>query len=129
MSFSVKAIGKQRALTGCDKTRGAQIVKLISQTIVDRKLVDFYIKFPATLVSNYQTTRCHVPEDYNLDTCKENPKYLRSSEESRHSDGLGAGELWFGSRQGARFFSIASRPGLGPTQPPIQWVPGSVSPG
>jgi hypothetical protein len=26
-------------------------------------------------------------------------------------------------------FSIASTPALGPTQPPIQWVPGSPSPG
>jgi hypothetical protein len=26
-------------------------------------------------------------------------------------------------------FSITSRPDLGPTQPPIQWVPGAVSPG
>jgi hypothetical protein len=26
-------------------------------------------------------------------------------------------------------FSIASRPALGPTQPPIQWVPGTLSQG
>jgi hypothetical protein len=26
-------------------------------------------------------------------------------------------------------FSIASRPALGPTQRPIQWVPGALSPG
>jgi hypothetical protein len=26
-------------------------------------------------------------------------------------------------------FSTSSRPGLGPTQPPIQWVPGALSPG
>jgi hypothetical protein len=110
------------------------IVKLISKTTVDRKLVDVNledrgIKSPGTLVSNYQTTRCHVPEDYSLDTCRENLKYIRSSKESRYSDWLGAEELGFGSRQGARFFSIASRPALGPTEPPIQWVLGAVSPG
>jgi hypothetical protein len=26
-------------------------------------------------------------------------------------------------------FAIASRPALGPTQPPIQWVQGALSPG
>jgi hypothetical protein len=30
---------------------------------------------------------------------------------------------------GKRFFSTASRLALGPTQPPIQWVPGVISPG
>jgi hypothetical protein len=43
---------------------------------------------------------------------------------------LRAGQPGFDSRQEQRFFSIfatASRPVLGPTQPPIQWVPGALS--
>jgi hypothetical protein len=37
----------------------------------------------------------------------------------------------FDPRQGQRIFPLAcvSRPALGPTQPPIQWVPGVLSPG
>jgi hypothetical protein len=29
----------------------------------------------------------------------------------------------------SRIFSKSSRPALGPTQPPIQWIPGALSPG
>jgi hypothetical protein len=38
---------------------------------------------------------------------------------------------WFDPRQGQRIFPLtsASRPALGPTQPPVQWVPGALSPG
>jgi hypothetical protein len=37
----------------------------------------------------------------------------------------------FDSRRGQRIFPLASvsRPALGPTQPPVQWVPGVLSPG
>jgi hypothetical protein len=41
------------------------------------------------------------------------------------------GRSRFDPRQGQRIFPLASvsRPALGPTQPPVQWVPGVLSPG
>jgi hypothetical protein len=46
----------------------------------------------------------------------------------RYSDALRAGQPGFESRQGKDFlFSITSTPAVGPTQPPIQWVPGVLS--
>jgi hypothetical protein len=46
----------------------------------------------------------------------------------RYSDGLQAGQFGFDSRQGNIFhFSTAIRPTLRLTQPPIQWVPVTIS--
>jgi hypothetical protein len=44
---------------------------------------------------------------------------------------LWAGQSGLDSRLGKEMFlfPIASRPGLGPTQAPIQWAPGALSPG
>jgi hypothetical protein len=45
---------------------------------------------------------------------------------SRYTNKLQAGRPGFDSQQRKIFlFSTASRQALGPTQPPIQWVPGS----
>jgi hypothetical protein len=52
---------------------------------------------------------------------------------SRYSDWLGAGwpRIWSSipSRVKNFLFSTLSRPAVGCTQPPIQWVPGALSPG
>jgi hypothetical protein len=43
------------------------------------------------------------------------------------ASGYGLDDLGVGVRVpvGSRIFSKSSRPALGPTQPPIQWVPGA----
>jgi hypothetical protein len=43
--------------------------------------------------------------------------------------GYGLGDRGFASRQwlGIFLFTTASRPALGPTQPPVQWAPGALS--
>jgi hypothetical protein len=45
--------------------------------------------------------------------------------------GLDDREIGVRSPAGAKDFPLASvsRPALGPTQPPVQWVPGVLSPG
>jgi hypothetical protein len=49
---------------------------------------------------------------------------------SRNTDGLSAGRPGLDSRQcKICLFSTASRPNIGPTQPPIQLVLGALSPG
>jgi hypothetical protein len=50
---------------------------------------------------------------------------------NRYSDELRAGLPMFDSREGKHIFllSTASRPSLGPTWPPIHWVPGVKRPG
>jgi hypothetical protein len=44
--------------------------------------------------------------------------------------GLDDRAIGFDPRRGERIFPLAfvSRPALGPTQPPVQWVPGVLSP-
>jgi hypothetical protein len=50
---------------------------------------------------------------------------------SQYSVSLRTGRPGFDPRQRQRIFPLTSvsRPALGPTQPPVQWVPGALSPG
>jgi hypothetical protein len=56
---------------------------------------------------------------------------MRAGELGQCSVWLRTGRPWFDPRQRQRFFPLtsASRPALGPTQPPMQRVPGALSPG
>jgi hypothetical protein len=63
---------------------------------------------------------------------KQYPSRSRVSSGSIVSDyGLDDRAIGVRSRQGQRIFPLTSvsRPALGPTQPPVQWVPGVLSPG
>jgi hypothetical protein len=57
--------------------------------------------------------------------------YLKSVQLSGTALGHGVDDWGFESRQGLEMFifTTASRPVLGSTQPPIQWVPGAISRG
>jgi hypothetical protein len=54
---------------------------------------------------------------------------LLTSRDGSIALGFGLDDRVFESRQGLGIFlfTTASRPTLGPTQPPIQWVPGTLS--
>jgi hypothetical protein len=56
------------------------------------------------------------------------PKVSSKSRDSSVGIAVGYGVLGFDSRRGLGiFFTTASRTALGPTQPPILWVPGVLS--
>jgi hypothetical protein len=85
-----------------------------------------------------EITRRNIPEDsprhVNVNQHSEGIfyKYCRGSSGSLVSDyGLDDRRSRFDPRQGQRIFLLApaSRPALGSTQPPIQWVPGVLCPG
>jgi hypothetical protein len=56
-------------------------------------------------------------------------KYLKTVARSGLALDYGLDGRWFESRQklGIFLFTTVSRPTLGPTQPPIQWIPGALS--
>jgi hypothetical protein len=78
------------------------------------------------VMSDNRVLTTYSPSDVSLSIIE-----CRSRDSSVDSDRLRAGRSGFDSRQGQEIFlfSTASRPPLGPTQPPIKWVPSSISPG
>jgi hypothetical protein len=71
-------------------------------------------------VANY-LQRCYIPEDSNFHSHRRYSDWLRAGRPRGRSSSPGKGKTCL--------FSTSSRPVLGPTQPPIQWVPGALSQG
>jgi hypothetical protein len=78
-------------------------------------IISFAVSYPSCMLIGEQNTLCGV----------------RNRDSSDGSNGLRGGQPRFDSRQGKEIFlyTTATRPALGPTQPHIQWVPGTLSPG
>jgi hypothetical protein len=71
-----------------------------------------------------------VPSEPSDFTCDRYAGRSQSSSVTIVSDyGLDDRVIGVRSPAGAEGFSSVSRPVLGPTQPPVQWVPGVLSPG
>jgi hypothetical protein len=112
----------QSVFTGCLQVVFFWVVTPRSDVVAHRSLT-FKLKATwssETSASYHISTRCHSPEDLDL-----NPHRLEYVVSNR------TGCLTRGSipSRGRDFFlfATASRPTLGPTQPPIQWVPGVLS--
>jgi hypothetical protein len=78
---------------------------------------------PETLLSYRNTIRGHNPEDLDM-----NP-YTEAGIAQWYSAGLRAGwsGVWAPAGAGIFLFTTASRPALGPIQPPIKWVARALS--
>jgi hypothetical protein len=98
-------------MTGVMKQFQYTLHDLIPDSFSDRLIV----KFPTTLPTASETFLSRI-----CTLC-----------EPGSSVSIVTGRPGFDPRQGQRIFPLtsASRPALGPTQPPVQWVPGALSPG
>jgi hypothetical protein len=87
------------------------------------------VLFTETLAHIYHAIRCHNSEDYNYYILL---VHYTIQVRSRDSDWLPAGQRRGRSSTPGKIkkflFSTSSRPALGSTQTPFQWVPGALSP-
>jgi hypothetical protein len=93
--------------------------------------IKFYLK---RMLSSSRVVRCGQTDMCNFPLeCAIKETYLCARQRSRYSDWLWAG--WQRGRSSSPgrvknfLFFTSSRPALGSTQPPIQWVRGTPSPG
>jgi hypothetical protein len=112
---------KKRKHSSCSLKDKLELLKRIDKGESTTKLAlecgDYFFLHPVRINRNFGLARLYC-------TYME-PRSLR-----QYSVWLRTGRSGFDPRQGQRIFLLApaSRPALGPTQPPIKWVPGVLSP-
>jgi hypothetical protein len=121
----------------CRFAVGIRVLEKPAASILELDRGGRFLQKTGTHLPNYTASHRRSPKTwYSHENLKISPfitisTYIQESAWlSRYSDGLRTGRPGFDSRHGKIFpFSTASRPAVGPSQPPIQWVQRAVYPG
>jgi hypothetical protein len=104
---------------------------LNSYSCVTTFIPEFLVSSPvSSCILKFYGSKCYIPNSsfpsitlsiWESGCLSRYSDWLRATQMSGRSSSPGKGKNFL--------FSTSSRPVLGPTQPPIQWIPGALSPG